>query len=142
MSWEPYVKSLTDGGFYQGCIAGHNGQIWGTTSSFKVLPVEVQTLVSVFSGKKDAIKRIKKRGFTIQGLPYTMNRLETTDDELAILIGRSKEYGAPARGVIVAYTAQTIIVGVHDPIYAGGMSFGKGHVAIYQLADALSGMNF
>lgn len=142
MSWGPYVDSLTEGGFFQACISGHTGQIWGCTPSFKALPVEVKALVRAFSGDAAAVDALRTRGFTVHGHPYALTRLDTSDDDLAFLVGRSKEHGAPARGVIVARTPQTVIVGVHDPVFAKGRSFGKAHVAIHQLADALSAMNF
>lgn len=135
------MNSLTEGGFHMGCIAGHNGQVWGATPSFKMVPYEIQTLAKVLDNDEEAINKIKTRGFTVQGMPYALNRLENSEDT-AFLIGRCKEHGAPSRGAIVARTAQTIIVGVHDPLHAGNRSFGKGHVAIFQLAESLAGMNF
>lgn len=142
MSWDPYIQSLTNNGFYHCCIAGHNALQWAQTPSFKLAPIELQTLCRLFSDDSEALKRVLKRGFTIQSIPYALNRLDKSEDDTAFLIGRCKEHGAPARGVIVARTAKTLIVGIHDPIFAEGASFGNAYVAIFQLAESLAAMNF
>lgn len=142
MSWDPYIQSLTDNGFYDCCIAGHDALQWAQTPSFKLANVELQTFCRLFTEDSEALKRVVKRGFTLQSIPYALTRLDNSDDDAAFLIGRCKEHGAPTRGVIVARTAKTIIVGIHDPIYAEGVSFGKAYIAMFQLAESLAGMNF
>lgn len=142
MSWDPYVKSLVDGGFHHGCIAGHNGQIWGTSANFKVMPKEIARLHAILSEQPDARVTAEQKGFTVQGRAYAMTRVDEPEDDMAFLVGRCKQHGSASRGVIVACTPQTIIVGVHDPIFSEGISFGKGKVAMFQLAELLTSMNF
>lgn len=142
MSWEPYVASLVEGGFHHGCIAGHNGQIWGSTQSFKVLPKEILRLAAALNNDQDALSTLHQKGFTIQGRGYAINRFEEQEDDIAYIVGRCKQHGSAVRGVIVARTPHTIIIGVHDPIFAEGISFGKSKIAISQLAESLSSMNF
>lgn len=142
MSWEPYVQSLVQGGFHNGCIAGHNGHIWGTTSNFKVLPKELERLAAIMNQAQDARYSAEQKGFTVQGRAYAMNRFEEPEDDMAFLVARCKQMGSASRGIIVARTPQTIIIGVHDPIFAEGISFGRAKVAMYQLAESLVSMNF
>lgn len=147
MSWEPYVQTLVDGGFHHACIAGHNGSIWGSTANFKVLPKEISLLCNLFSNADEdahnaALATIQEKGFTIQGRAYAMNRYEQGEDEMSFLIGRCKQHGSASRGVCIARTAQTVIIGLHDAIFAEGISFGKSNVALYQLAEQLTSMNF
>lgn len=144
MSWEPYVQSLVEGGFYHGCIAGHNGQIWGASPNFKVLPKEIVHLAAALSTSDDtgALRSVQQKGFTVQGRAYALNRFEDGDDDISFLVGRCKQNGSAVRGVVVARTAQTVIIGVHDPIFAEGISFGKSSVAMFQLAESLVSMNF
>ena len=142
MSWDPYLEMLTSAGFHQCCIAGHNGQLWGTTPGFQPVAYEIKCFTSIFEHEEKAVKKLHEKGFSVQGLPYAMNRLEEVDDELGYLIGRCKEQGSDSLGAIIARTAKTIIVGVHNPVLANDFSFGKGRVAISQLAEALAGMNF
>lgn len=142
MSWDPYVETLTAGGFHHSCIAGHNGQVWGTTPNFKILSTELTTLAKALSGADDAVERkLQDRGFTLQGIAYALTRVED-GDEARFLIGRCKERGAPAKGVIVARTSKTVIVALHDPVFSDKKSFGRANVAICQLAESLAGMSF
>lgn len=136
------MSALTTAGFHKGCIAGHDGVTWGTTPGFKMAPIELKSLAKALSGTDDeAIRKLQKRGFTVQGIPYALNKLDGSEEN-TFVIGRCKEHGAPATGVIVARTAKTVIVAVHDPVFAEKRSFGKAHVAIFQLAESLSAMNF
>lgn len=142
MSWEPYVQALVQGGFHHGCIAGHNGHVWGTTSNFKVLPKEVQRLSDIMNQVDGARQSAEEKGFTVQGRAYAMNRFEDPEDDMAFLVARCKQLGSASRGVIVARTPQTIIIGVHDPVFAENISFGRAKVAMFQLAESLVSMNF
>lgn len=151
------MQTLVEGGFHHACIAGHDGAVWAATPTFKVLPKEIGLLSSVLGGGGgggggsdadgeevgEAMLHVRQKGFTVQGRQYAVSRVDEGDDlEVAILIGRCKQYGSASRGVVVAKTAQTIIIGVHDPIFAEGISFGKSNVAMFQLAETLISMNF
>lgn len=142
MSWEPYLESLVRGGFHHGCIAGHNGSTWAATPSFRVLPKEVKSLEAALGGDAETRLLFEEKGFTIQGRAYALNRIDELDDDMAILIGRCKQHGSASRGVIIARTAKTVIIGLHDPIFAEGISFGKSNVSLHQLAETLTSMNF
>lgn len=136
------MQSLVDGGFHHGCIAGHNGQIWGATPNFKVLPKEIMRLDAILNDDDNARLNAEQKGFTIQGRAYALNRYEEPEDDMAFLVGRCKQHGSASRGVVVARTPQTVLIGVHDPIFAEGISFGKGKVAMFQLAESLTSLNF
>lgn len=142
MSWEPYVQTLVEGGFHHACIAGHDGAVWAGTPTFKVLPKEITNLHDILSLDPDALKHAQAKGFTVQGRQYALSRVDDADDEVTLLIGRCKQYGSASRGVVVGKTGQTIIVGVHDAIFAEGISFGRSNVALFQLAETLISMNF
>lgn len=142
MSWDPYVETLVNAGFHHVCIAGHNGQKWGSTSRLKISESEIQRLSAVLNGDAAAMENMRLRGFTIGGMPYALNRVDEMEDELRFLVGRCKRAGKPARGAIVGRTAKTVIVGVHDAVYSEGQSFGKGKVAMFQLAESLAAMDF
>lgn len=142
MSWDPYVETLVSAGFHHCCIAGHNGQVWGATPAFKILPAELQKLAALLNDEEGFFENIRRKGFTLCGMPYALNRLDDPEDELRFLVARCKKNGKPARGAIVGRTAKTIIVGIHDPVYSDGHSFGRGKIAVFQLAESLSGMNF
>lgn len=49
--------------------------------------------------------------------------------------GRCKEEGKSSQGVLVYKTNTALVVGVHDPAYSGGSSFGKVNTDIGRLAD-------
>ena len=51
--------------------------------------------------------------------------------------GRCKEEGKSAQGVIVMSTGKTIIIGVHDPAYSGGVPFSQANTIIGRLTDYL-----
>lgn len=143
MSWDPYIASLTSAGIHHALISSHNGQPWASSSaSFTPVSSEIQALSRILSHDADALKRARKRGFTLQSLPYTLTRIDWGDDDTPFLLGRCKEPGAPAQGVLVARTAKTVIVAVHDPIYAEGASFGGAYVALFRLAESLTAMSF
>lgn len=143
MSWEPYLETLVQAGFHHACIAGHNGSTWANTSSFKVLPKEVINLCTILSNDNaECLMHAQQKGFTVQGRSYTMNRFEEPEDDMSFLVGRCKQHGSASRGVAVARTSQTIIIGIHDPIFAQNISFGKCNVALFQLAETLTSMNF
>lgn len=56
--------------------------------------------------------------------------------------GRCKEEGKSAQGVIVMCTAQALIIGVHDPAYSNGASFGKVNMDIGRVADYMMESGF
>lgn len=68
---------------------------------------------------------------------YAYTRGEVDDDEggAAFIQGRCKEDGKSAQGIIIMCTTQAIIVGVHDPKYSNGASFGKVNTDIGRVAD-------
>lgn len=95
-----------------------------TTQFFKVLR---GTSLDAFTGN----------GFTVAGQRYTMTRGEVNDDDgqPSYVQGRCKEDNKSAQGVIVFLTSTAIIVGVHDPNYSNGQSFGKVNTEIGRIAD-------
>lgn len=71
---------------------------------------------------------------------YTYTRGEKADDDdgdgsAAYLQGRCKEDGKSSQGVIVYLTTQALVIGVHDPQYSNGASFGKVNTDIGRVAD-------
>jgi len=54
--------------------------------------------------------------------------------------GRCKEEGKSSQGVIVMRTTSALLVGVHDPAYANGASFGKVNTDIGRLAYVGEGL--
>lgn len=68
---------------------------------------------------------------------YTCTRSELGDDDDTVpyLQGRCKEEGKSSQGVIIFVTTQAIVVGVHDPAYSQGASFGKVNTDIGRIAD-------
>lgn len=93
-------------------------------------------------GDDKATRTLRKHGFSVAGVSYTLSRLENEDDDVHWLIGRCKETGEPSRGVVVARTQRTLLFGVHDPLYARGFSFQQSNSAMYTLAELLYGMSF
>ncbi|CAN8066278.1 unnamed protein product [Agarophyton chilense] len=142
MSWDPYVQTLVEAGFHHACIAGHDGHIWGTTPNFKMQPKEIIRLHSVLTDDADAVQAIRQSGFALCTMPYALNKLDDAEDDLRMLVGRCKKAGKPARGAVVAKTAKSIIIGIHDPVYSDGQSFGRAKVAVFQLAETLIAMSF
>lgn len=142
MSWDPYIETLVSAGFHHGCIAGHDGQVWGTTPAFKITKTELQVVAALLNGQEDLPPKIERQGFTLCGMPYALNRLEDPEDDMRFLIARCKRTGKPTRGAVIGKTSKSIIVGIHDPVYSEGNSFGRANVAVFQLAESLSSMNF
>lgn len=103
---------------------------------------EAKKILPALEGEGEAEKQLKEYGFMAAGMSYTLNRMENEDDEVHYLIGRCKVTGEASKGIIVARTTRTIIIGVHDPIYSRGKSFEKCNSAMYALADMLVGMSF
>lgn len=71
---------------------------------------------------------------------YTYTRGERADgddgdESAAYLQGRCKEEGKSSQGVIVYLTGQALVIGVHDPQWANGASFGKVNTDIGRVAD-------
>lgn len=142
MSWDPYVDQLISSGLHHCCIAGHDGHVWGSSAGFKISAKEIVSLCQALSDDSAARKRMQQKGLTVCGMPYALNRVEDAEDDIRYIVARCKKQGKPARGAIVARTPKTVIVGVHDPVYSEGESFGKAKVAISLLADSLFAMNF
>lgn len=76
-------------------------------------------------------------GFFVAGQKYAFTRAEVDDEDggAAFLQGRCKEEGKSAQGIIIMCTEKAIIVGVHDPAYSNGASFGKVNTDIGRIAD-------
>lgn len=71
---------------------------------------------------------------------YTFTRGETGDDDdgsAPYVQGRCKEDGKSSQGVIIFMTTQTLVIGVHDPAYSQGATFGKVNTDIGRVADYL-----
>lgn len=68
---------------------------------------------------------------------YAFTRGEVDDDEggAAFVQGRCKEAGKSSQGVIIMCTAKAIVIGVHDPEYSNGASFGKVNADIGRIVD-------
>lgn len=102
----------------------------------QVLPEEAKKLTALLTGTEE-LGSIAAGGFYVAGQKYAFTRGEVDDEEggAAFLQGRCKEEGKSAQGVIVMCTGQAIIVGVHDPAYSNGSSFGKVNTDIGRVAD-------
>lgn len=68
---------------------------------------------------------------------YAFTRGEVDDEEggAPFLQGRCKEEGKSSQGVIIMGTAKAIVVGVHDPEYSNGASFGKVNAEMGRIVD-------
>lgn len=96
---------------------------------------EVTKLATLLKGSD--LSSITAAGFTVAGQQYAFTRGEVDDDDggASFVQGRCKEEGKSSQGVIIYCTAQAIIVGVHDPSYSNGASFGKVNTDIGRVAD-------
>lgn len=73
----------------------------------------------------------------VAGQKYAFTRGEVDDEEggVPFIQGRCKEDGKSSQGIIIMKTNKALIVGVHDPAYANGASFGKVNTDIGRIAD-------
>lgn len=73
----------------------------------------------------------------LESCSYTFTRGEVDDEEggPSYVQGRCKEDGKSSQGVIVYCTTQALIIGVHDPAYSNGNSFGNVNTNMGRIAD-------
>lgn len=93
---------------------------------------------------KTPISDISATGFFVASQKYAFTRGEVDDEEggAAFLQGRCKEEGKSSQGIIVMCTAQAIVIGVHDPEYSNGASFGKVNADIGRIVDYMMESGF
>lgn len=137
MSWQEYVDDhLVAAGFMYAAIVGHDGSPWASTKGFVVQEDEAKNLAKLLTGET-SLDGIAENGFFVAGQKYAFTRGEIDDDEGAapFVQGRCKDEGKSSQGIIIMGTAQAMIVGVHDPKYSSGASFGKVNTDIGRVAD-------
>lgn len=80
---------------------------------------------------------ITSNGFSVAGVKYAFTRGEVDDDEggVPFLQGRCKDEGKSSQGVIVMRCNTCLIIGVHEPQYSNGRSFGQVNTDMGRLAD-------
>lgn len=102
----------------------------------QVQPDEVKKLASLLS-QQTPLSDVAATGFHVAGQKYAFTRGEVDDEEggPAFMQGRCKEDGKSSQGVIIYGTGQAIIIGVHDPAYSNGASFGQVNTQIARLAE-------
>jgi len=102
-----------------------------------VLPAEAVKLDGLLSGTMENLSSIANGGFYVAGQKYAFTRGEVDDEDggVPFLQGRCKEEGKSAQGIIVYRTGKALIIGVHDPAYSNGASFGKVNTEIGKVAD-------
>lgn len=71
------------------------------------------------------------------GQKYAFTRGEVDDEEggPSFIQGRCKEEGKSSQGLIIFGTGQAVIIGVHDPAYSNGASFGQVNTQIARVAE-------
>lgn len=116
-------------------IHGTAGELWANSPDFIISAEEVVRLATALSTGE--FTAITQGGFSIAGQQYTFTRGEANDDDgsPAYLQGRCKEDKKSSQGVLVFHTNKAVIIGVHDPSYSNGASFGKVNTDIGRLAD-------
>lgn len=116
-------------------IVGHDGSAWANSPGYNVLPDEAKKIAQLLSGS--SLDSISSSGFTVAGQKYAYTRGEVNDEEgsPAFLQGRCKEEGKSAQGIIIMATGQALVIGVHDPAYSSGASFGKVNTDIGRVVD-------
>lgn len=100
-----------------------------------MLPEECTKLATILQGSD--LSPIATTGFTIAGQNYTFTRGEVDDDEGApsYVQGRCKDGDLTSQGVIVFATSQAVVIGVHDPKYAGNVSFNGLNTTLGKMVD-------
>jgi Profilin len=116
-------------------IVDHDGSPWASSPGFVVLEEEAKSLSKLLTGT--SLDAIGGTGFSVAGQKYAFTRGEVDDQDGAAsyLQGRCKEDGKSSQGVIVMCTTKALIVGVHDPAYSAGATFGKVNTDIGRVAD-------
>lgn len=106
-----------------------------TPNITQVQPDETTKLSTLLKGSD--LSPITANGFTVAGQQYAFTRGEVDDDDggASFVQGRCKEDGKSSQGIIIYCTSTAIIVGVHDPAYSDGASFGKVNTDIGRVAD-------
>ncbi len=94
--------------------------------------------------KGSDLSPIAATGFFVAGQKYAFTRGEVDDQDggVSYLQGRCKEEGKSSQGIIVMCTGQALIIGVHDPAYSNGASFGKVNTDIGRIADYMMESGF
>mmetsp|Transcript_23686 Transcript_23686/g.34040 ORF Transcript_23686/g.34040 Transcript_23686/m.34040 type:complete len:144 (-) Transcript_23686:353-784(-) len=138
MSWDDYVnKNLRGAGFCYAAILGLDGSPYATTPGYVVLPEEAKLISDLLSS--ESLDPITQEGFKISGQKYAFVRGELEDDEGTILVpyvqGNNKEKSTQA--VLCMRTAKCLVVAVHDPEYANGISLGTANTEMGKLCDYL-----
>eukprot|EP01112_Ceratiomyxa_fruticulosa_P015734 TRINITY_DN466_c0_g1_i1.p1 TRINITY_DN466_c0_g1~~TRINITY_DN466_c0_g1_i1.p1 ORF type:complete len:128 (-),score=14.53 TRINITY_DN466_c0_g1_i1:155-538(-) len=127
MSWQPYVDdNLVGTGNlkHAALISATNGAVWAISENFVLSKGEGFSLVEKFKNPDAACRT----GITVGGSSYIVLR----GDEKSI-------YGKKgATGVILAKTAQCIIIGYYDNTIVPGRAV----VTVESLADYLREKNF
>lgn len=133
-SWDTYISNMRSGGCMYASINGLDGSLWSASEGFVVLPEECAKLIDAMENEMSALATA---GFTVAGQHYTMTRGENGDDEgvPSFVMGRCKEEGKSTQGTVIFKTNQAIVVGVHDPAYSEGTTFGKVNTEIGRIAD-------
>eukprot|EP00172_Hildenbrandia_rubra_P000906 Plantae.Rhodophyta-Hildenbrandia_rubra.ctg15131.p2 GENE.Plantae.Rhodophyta-Hildenbrandia_rubra.ctg15131~~Plantae.Rhodophyta-Hildenbrandia_rubra.ctg15131.p2 ORF type:complete len:144 (-),score=20.00 Plantae.Rhodophyta-Hildenbrandia_rubra.ctg15131:2782-3213(-) len=136
MSWQSYIDDqLLAAGFCYASIVGTDGTTWACSKGYTVLPDEAKKLSTLLGGT--SLDSIAGSGFMVAGQKYAFTRGEVDDEEggVPFIQGRCKEDGKSSQGIIIMKTNKALIVGVHDPAYANGASFGKVNTDIGRIAD-------
>ena len=97
---------------------------------------EVKKLADLLNSKIP-LTDVAADGFYVAGQKYAFTRGEVDDEEggPSFIQGRCKEEGKSSQGLIVFGTGQSVIIGVHDPAYSNGASFGQANTQIARVAD-------
>jgi profilin len=119
-------------------IVGHDGSLWANSPGYTVTPEEAKKLAATL--KSSSLDSLSGNGFTVAGQKYAFTRGEVEDEEgnASFVQGRCKEDGKASQGIIVMCTGQALIIGVHDPAYSNGASFGKVNTDIGRVADYMT----
>ncbi|PXF43215.1 Profilin [Gracilariopsis chorda] len=142
-SWQTYVDDqLMAAGCMYAAIYGHDGSKWASSPGFDISNEECEVLVEALVNSN--LGKISGSGFTIATQKYTFTRGEVDDEEgnPSYAQGRCKEEGKSAQGVIIYATTQAFVIGVHDPQYADGASFGSVNTDAGRVADYLMELGF
>uniref|UniRef100_A0A7S1TDT3 Profilin n=1 Tax=Compsopogon caeruleus TaxID=31354 RepID=A0A7S1TDT3_9RHOD len=136
MSWQDYIDGqLLRAGFCYASIVGFDGSCWASSQGYVILPDEAKRFASLLAGT--SLDSLSAAGFTAAGQKYAFTRGEVNDPNGSVpfIQGRCKEDGKSSQGIIIMKTTQALIVGVHDPAYSNGASFGSANTAIGRIAD-------
>eukprot|EP01097_Dermamoeba_algensis_P002566 TRINITY_DN2022_c0_g1_i1.p1 TRINITY_DN2022_c0_g1~~TRINITY_DN2022_c0_g1_i1.p1 ORF type:complete len:140 (-),score=26.90 TRINITY_DN2022_c0_g1_i1:71-445(-) len=117
MSWQDYVKQLTDQGLNGAAILGNDGGVWSISDTLTLKAGEGQALANLYKSPSDAFAK----GITIAGEKY-----------LVIKADPQSIYGKKGQGgIVTAKTNQGIVVGRYNETVQ------PGNAALYveKLAD-------